>query len=246
MSYHRELGHPDAEKRAARVAAIRGKIAGDAEERGRDAACSEKREPPRGKSAASNAQNQASMAFRAVLRPCNSEIRRTLENAMRRISLTACWTLLAWASSAPLARAAAVDAGEVFDRSGIRRGLFVVVADEPGLGLALAAEEPVLVHVLSPAEKVAEMRSRIVAANLHGRVTASRRNNAWLPLIDNLAAVVVADLDRDANLDRNELLRVLRPGGRLLVKQKQGSGRSRTSRVPRTSTIGRNTITTRR
>ena len=91
---------------------------------------------------------------------------------MRRVAPVVCCSLLALVSFQAKVRAAALDAREVFDRTGIRRGLFVVVGDDPDLGIELAVAEPVLVHLLSPAEKVAEMRSRIVAANLHGRVTA--------------------------------------------------------------------------
>lgn len=143
----------------------------------------------------------------------------TEKNAMHRVTLAVGWSLLAWVSCPPEIRAAASGASAVFDRTGIRRGLFVVTADDPDLAVQLAVAEPVLVHLLSPADTIAEARRRIAAAGLLGRVTVSERKNAPLPLIDNLAAVLVVDLDRGPNFDRGELLRVLRPGGKLLVQQ---------------------------
>lgn len=117
--------------------------------------------------------------------------------------------------------AAAPTADEVFRQANVRRGLFVLLDDTAELGIELAQAQPVLVHVLAAPEATSGLRARIVAAGLHGRVTVAEWDGERLPLVDNLAALVVADLDRHTKVDREELLRVIRPTGTLLVGQRQ-------------------------
>ncbi|MDP6524852.1 MAG: PQQ-binding-like beta-propeller repeat protein [Kiritimatiellia bacterium] len=108
--------------------------------------------------------------------------------------------------------------GDIFTASGIRRGLFVLMDDDAGLAVELATAEPVLVFVIAPEEKVDSIRAQIVGNGLHGRITVSSQERGRLPLIDNLAAVVVAY--ENPKPDRTELMRILRPLGQLCI----GSG----------------------
>ncbi len=118
-----------------------------------------------------------------------------------------------------LAAAKVWRAEDVFEVSGNRRGLFVVVGDDAKLALELASAEPVIMFVVTAPEKLEETRKRIVEAGLHGRVTAATHADGRLPLIDNLAALVVADLDTLPQVKREECLRVVRPRGKLLTKR---------------------------
>ena len=110
-------------------------------------------------------------------------------------------------------------ADEIFQQANIRRGLVVVIDDDADLGIALAKAEPLVVHVLLASAATPAARARIVDANLHGQVTVSEWEEGPLPLIENLAALVVVDLEREPKIEREELLRVVRPGGKLLAKQ---------------------------
>jgi len=130
-------------------------------------------------------------------------------------------------------------ADDVFRLSGIRRGLFVIATDDAGLALELASAEPIIAFVVASPEKVAGIRKEIVASGLHGRVTVSTYANGRLPLIDNLAAVVVADLDALPQVKREEYVRVVRPLGKLLVKQ---GGRHHPRGKQETGTYGPGTI----
>lgn len=106
----------------------------------------------------------------------------------------------------------------VFSATGIRRGLFVVTDDDAGLAVELAKAEPVLVFVVAPGPKVQSIRSEIVREGLHGRVTVSSQLDGRIPLINDLAAVVISYSSPEP--DRVELTRVLRPLGKLCI----GSG----------------------
>jgi len=108
---------------------------------------------------------------------------------------------------------------DVFELSGIRRGLFVVVDRDPKLALDLASAEPVVVLAITNPDRVEETRERVAATGLHGRVTVSAHANGRLPLIDSVATVAVADLDALPQIKRDECLRVLRPMGKLLLRQ---------------------------
>ena len=109
--------------------------------------------------------------------------------------------------------------GAVLGTAQIRRGLFVVVDDRAELSLELAVAEPVLVLVATSRDRVDPTRTEIVAAGLHGQVTVAAHEGGRLPLIDNLAAVVAVNGRAQAKLAQAELMRVLRPGGKLLHKR---------------------------
>jgi outer membrane protein assembly factor BamB len=126
--------------------------------------------------------------------------------------------------------AATQRAEDVFTATKIRRGLFVVLADDARLAKELATSEPVLVFVAAPPSRVASIRSDLVAANLHGRVTVAAFDSRRLPLVDHLAAVLVADLDTRPTLALAELMRVVRPLGKVHLRK---GGKWVTTRKPR-------------
>ena len=122
----------------------------------------------------------------------------------------------------PPCDAAEPTAEAVLNATGIRHGIFVHVgASDGGLAEALAQKEQVLVNALAldPATE-AQLRQRFVKAGIHGQATAGRVGaDALLPLADNLAAIVVADLDAVTTVKREELLRVLRPLGKAYLQR---------------------------
>jgi len=108
----------------------------------------------------------------------------------------------------PAARAQGSE--DVFTATGIRSGLFVVVAEDAKLAKELAQAQPVIVFIVAPVSKVKALRSELVTAGLHGRVTVGSVQNGRLPLIDNLAAVII---DPHARVETKEAMRVVRPLG---------------------------------
>lgn len=120
------------------------------------------------------------------------------------VVLSVLWTVgaPAWAESAR----------DIFDTTGTQRGLFVVAADDVKLAKELAQAQPVVVFIAAPDAKVAALRAELVAANLHGRVTVGSLRGSRLPLIDNLAAVMI---DPGGKIDTKEAMRVVRPLGHL-------------------------------
>ncbi len=127
--------------------------------------------------------------------------------------------LLVWV---PSSQAAAPAADVVLNATGIRHGLVVhVSASDAGLAEALAKHDALLIHVLAPdAATELQLRQRLVQAGVHGQVTAGRLGaDAAVPLADNVASIVVADLDAAKAVKREELLRVLRPLGKAYLQR---------------------------
>ena len=113
--------------------------------------------------------------------------------------------------SVPVAEAQ--DARKILGASGIQGGLVVVVGcDNPALLAGLRASESFLVHGLDrdPAG-VAVARAYLRETSLYGRITVSRWEGPELPYVDSLVNMVV--LTAGANVDREELQRVLAPRG---------------------------------
>ncbi|MDP6637377.1 MAG: PQQ-binding-like beta-propeller repeat protein [Phycisphaerae bacterium] len=106
--------------------------------------------------------------------------------------------------------------GPVFRATGTDRGLFIVIADNTELAKELAQAGPLVVFIVAPTEKVDALRVELAAANLHGRVTVGSVRGGRLPLIDNLAAVVI---DPGGKIDTTEAMRVVRPLGYLYAKK---------------------------
>jgi len=103
--------------------------------------------------------------------------------------------------------------------TGVRGGLIVHVGCGDGtLTAALRASDAFLVHGLDPDPvNVAKAREHIHARGLDGKVTADRLVGDHLPLIGNVANLVVAE-DLGA-VPMGEVMRVLCPNGAAYVKQ---------------------------
>ena len=113
-------------------------------------------------------------------------------------------------------------AEEILAVSGVRGGLVVHLGCGDGrTTVALLASEAYLVQGLeSHADKVAAARQGITAQGLYGRISVDRFTGARLPYIDNLVNLLVVE-DAGA-VGREELFRVLAPGGALCVKKGEG------------------------
>jgi|GEM_PF-1056422 len=109
----------------------------------------------------------------------------------------------------------------VLNAAGIRHGLVVHAgATDGAFAEAIAKNEQLLVQALAlDAATETQLRQRFVKAGLHGQATAGRiGSDATLPLADNVAGIVVADLDAAKAIKREELFRVLRPLGKAYLK----------------------------
>jgi outer membrane protein assembly factor BamB len=120
-----------------------------------------------------------------------------------------------------VASAQADDAAAVFEASGQRRGVFLVVSDRPDLAIAIAKAEPVIVHLLTASDADAA-RKNFVEAGVHGQVTVTSLGEGSLSLIDNTAAVSIIDSAGEKQVAADEVLRVTRPFGSILMKVGDG------------------------
>jgi len=136
--------------------------------------------------------------------------------------LSAAVFIAAWTLAGAVCIAEEPSAETVLNAVGIRRGLVVHVgATDGALAEALVRAEPLLVHaVAADAATESRLRQRFVQAGVHGQATAGTlAADGALPLADDLAALVVADLDAARGLRREELLRVVRPLGKAYLRQ---------------------------
>jgi len=108
-------------------------------------------------------------------------------------------------------------AGKVLSALETSRGVCALLGDSKGyLALDLVRRSELIVYVqLSDRKDVVELRKRVDTAGVYGtRVYVERGGPDRIHLADNLAdAVVVAG----TSYPRNEMLRVLRPGGKLFA-----------------------------
>jgi hypothetical protein len=121
----------------------------------------------------------------------------------------------------PASDGAEPSADAVLNASGIRHGLVVHVgATDGSLAEALTRNDSLLVQAIALiAATESQLRQRFVKAGVHGQATAGRiGTDITLPLADNVAAIVVADLDAAKAIKREELFRVLRPLGKAYLK----------------------------
>ncbi len=107
----------------------------------------------------------------------------------------------------------------VLSKLGVEKGICVVLDDprcELALGLAAGSELTVYVQVRKADDLQAACRAAD-AAGLYGtRIYVDKGDPARIHLADNLADALVAAGD-PADIPRDEILRVLRPGGRALL-----------------------------
>jgi outer membrane protein assembly factor BamB len=137
--------------------------------------------------------------------------------------------------SSPVSEAndTAAIAKRIIARAGINRGLCAVVGCGDGeMLLAVAKQSRLLVHAIDPdASAVASARKAVDDAGLYGtRVVVEKGKSASLPYADNtIDLLVVPNLDRPTlrDLSVSEVLRVVRPNGKALlrhIKPSQESG----------------------
>ena len=117
------------------------------------------------------------------------------------------------------AAAAPATAQALLDESGIRGGLCVFLgAGDRALASNLVTRGPFVVQWLVPASPgTASLRDSLRAVNLYGAVSVEEWSDRTLPYADNLVSALLA-WSPDA-VPADELLRVLRPGGALLILQ---------------------------
>jgi len=118
-------------------------------------------------------------------------------------------------------------AAEVAKAAGRERGLCVMIGGAPELAAALGAGGRSLVIMLSPDEAAtAAARGRLQALGAYGAVSAERCPLSALPLAENLANLaVIADpaAAAKAGLSAAEVMRVLTPGGAVVVRSGPGA-----------------------
>jgi len=120
--------------------------------------------------------------------------------------------------------AAEPSAEAVLGAVGIRHGLVLQFgATDGSLAEALVKAESLLVHVVvADVQTEARLRARFAKSGVHGQATAGRLSPAnggvGIPLADQIASVVVGDLDAPQSPSREEAMRVLRPLGKAYLK----------------------------
>jgi len=122
-------------------------------------------------------------------------------------------------ASAASVRAEQKLAGQILEATEVKGGLVIHLGCGDGaLTAALRANDRYLVHGLdTDAKNVAAARAHIQSLGLYGKVTADRFSGDRLPLIENLANLVVAEHLGEVAMD--EVVRVLAPGGVAYIKR---------------------------
>jgi len=105
------------------------------------------------------------------------------------------------------------------ERIGVKRGICVIAGDTGcETALELAEQSELLIYVQLADEDVQAAREAADAAGVYGsRIWVEGGNFSRLHLADNLADVVIAQGQSVSQLDKSELLRVLRPGGKAFL-----------------------------
>ncbi|PAY21339.1 hypothetical protein CKO51_01810 [Rhodopirellula sp. SM50] len=101
-------------------------------------------------------------------------------------------------------------------------GIVVAIDFEDGESIAnLATDEPFVIHaLLREPERVAAARQVIQQAGLYGKVSCELYNGRDLPYVDGLVNLVLCK--DSSEVPEAELMRVLVPGGRLVVQGADG------------------------
>lgn len=125
----------------------------------------------------------------------------------------------------PAPAAAPDQATQLLEQSGIQGGLIVHLGCQDGtLTAALRVNDRYQVHGLDRNfAMIQATRSRLLAKDIYGKVTASRLVGNELPLVDGLVNLLL--VEDSQGIDRPEMLRVLAPGGVLLTKTPTGWNR---------------------
>ncbi|MFP6767546.1 MAG: hypothetical protein VB859_05195, partial [Planctomycetaceae bacterium] len=125
----------------------------------------------------------------------------------------------------PVPAAAPDQAARLLEQSGIQGGLIVHLGCQDGtLTAALRINGRYQVHGLDRNfAMIQATRSRLLAQDVYGKVTASRLVGNELPLIDGLVNLLL--VEDSQGIGRPEMLRVLAPGGVLLTKTPTGWNR---------------------
>jgi outer membrane protein assembly factor BamB len=143
-----------------------------------------------------------------------------------RIALAVCFAFLVTPGS-PLEAGDLQTAKDVLAASGVSRGLCVHVdsgrKDSPGLTAELAANSKLLVHgVCWDAASLARARAVISERKVVGQASVEQITGKTLPYVRHLCNLIVVE-DAKAlaarGIGRDELMRILAPGGALCVRQ---------------------------
>lgn len=113
-------------------------------------------------------------------------------------------------------------ASEVLEIAGARGGLCVHLGSGDGaLVMELASESRCIVHGLDADPlAVAKARNALIAKRLYGQAAVEEWNAATLPYGDNVVNLLV--VDKAGQVSRDEMMRVLAPGGVLCVREAGG------------------------
>jgi len=111
------------------------------------------------------------------------------------------------------------EAKQILDATGIKGGLIVHIGCGDGkLTAALRVGDSYLVHGLDiDADKVRQARQYVRSLGIYGNVAVDRFDGKWLPYIDNLVNLVVAE--DIGGISMEEVMRVLCPNGVAYVKE---------------------------
>ncbi len=94
----------------------------------------------------------------------------------------------------------------------------------------LAANPKLVIHGLVATDaSLAAARGFLLQEGLHGRVSCDRFNGKDLPYIDNLVNVVLCE--STVAVPEQEMMRVLAPGGLLMVKGTEGWQKTRSDKL---------------
>ena len=141
--------------------------------------------------------------------------------------MTAAVTFLAASTGGGAVSAATGDAAAILEKSGVQGGLIGHVGCGDGtLTTALRRDDGYIVHGLDrSAANVDQARKHVRSQGLAGKISISRLYGDRMPFVDHFVNLVVVD-DATEVSDR-EIMRVLVPGGVMLVKNGNAYSQSR-------------------
>ena len=113
----------------------------------------------------------------------------------------------------------------IYEQSGVQGGLIVELGFVDAQFTAkLGDRNAVALQTLdTDPQRVAEARKELALHGQYGRITVAHWEGKRLPYADNLVNLIVCHSDPGAEVSREELMRVLAPGG-VLVREGEGDG----------------------